>query len=204
MLTIGITGGIGCGKSFFCKRLEAAGIPIFYADIESKQLVTGDNEVKSSIIELLGEEAYQKDGSLNKKFIADSIFSNTKIRNSLNSIIHPAVRNKFEQWVSQLETAGETPVAAMEAAILYESEFDKIVDKVVVITAPSKLRAERVIRRDNCDEEEVKRRMKAQWPEKRKVELADFVINNGLNDDINQQIFELLKKLYAIESDKHA
>ena len=110
---------------------------------------------------------------------------------------------KIEEAIeNQLDVSGEYPVAAMEAAILYESEFDKFVDKVVVITAPSKIRTERVMERDHCEEEDVKRRMKAQWPEKRKVELADFVINNSPADDLNQQLFELLKKLYAL-SEKH-
>lgn len=198
MITIGITGGIGSGKSYFCKRLEAAGIPVFYADAESKKLVSSNEDVRNAIVALLGNEAYKNDGSLDRKFVADKIFSNTKLRNSLNGIIHPAVHEQFKKWTEKLDVSGEYPVAAMEAAILYESEFDKFVDKVVVITAPSKIRTERVMERDHCEEEDVKRRMKAQWPEKRKVELADFVINNSPADDLNQQLFELLKKLYAL------
>ncbi len=204
MLIIGITGGIGSGKSYFCKRLEAAGTPVYYADEESKKIVVSDEKVKTAIIDLLGEEAYLKDNSLNRKYIADQIFANTKLRNSLNAIIHPAVFEHFKQWCDKLDASGEYPVVAVEAAILYESELNKLVDKVVVVTAPPKLRTERIIERDNCDEDEVKRRMKAQWSEKKKVELADFVINNGSQDDMNQQLFELLKKLYAMAEKKKA
>lgn len=194
MLKIGVTGGIGSGKSYFCKKMEAAGIPVFYADKESKIIVNNDETVKAAIKELFGPDAYEPDGTLDSKLVAEKIFGNTKLRNALNAIVHPAVKRRFEEWLLKQNIA--TPAIIIEAAILFESEFNELVDKVVVVTAPPKTRTERVMSRDSCDEECVKRRMKAQWPEKRKVELADYVINNGPQDDLNQQIFQLLKNIF--------
>lgn len=200
MIRIGVTGGMGAGKTCFCKRLEAAGLPVFYADDEAKKLLIESEEVQAAIRKLLGDEVYNEDGSLNAKMVSDMIFANPRLRTSMNNIVHPAVARRFLKW-SDEQDRDDNPATFIETAILYECNFDRYVNKVIVVTAPPRVRIERAMKRDGVDEEAIRRRIKTQWTDKRKTELADYVINNGPQDDLNRQVFALLKKIYDPNSD---
>ncbi|MBP5259787.1 MAG: dephospho-CoA kinase [Paludibacteraceae bacterium] len=193
MKRVGITGGIGSGKTFFCHRLEAAGLSVFYADIESRRLLENDERLKLQIKQLLGEESYN--GELpNRSYIASRIFQDPTLREQMNALVHPRVLEAFEQWCGQRAEDGER-VVLMESAILFESGFNRYVDTVVVVSAPENERLERTIERDHTNEAAVRERMAAQWSEEKKAAKADFILSNSQLDDANKQIFELLKFL---------
>mgnify|MGYP000844972399 FL=1 len=192
-MIIGVTGGIGSGKTHFCHLMEIAGFPIFYTDIESKKLLNSDPSIKAQIIDLFGASAYSE-SVLDSKHIAQQVFSDKKLRNKLNNIVHPAVKKLFDLWLIEHDSS---PIVLLESAILFESGFDAFIDKVIVITAPIETRIKRVIQRDKCEEKDVLSRMKSQMSEEIKISKANFVIQNGEHDDLNKQIFDLLGKLMS-------
>jgi dephospho-CoA kinase len=175
MLKIGITGGIGSGKTTICKIFETLNIPIYYADDRAKWLMTNDNTVKNAVIENFGDNAYLPDGQLDRAYIANIVFQNQAKLSVLNNIVHPAVQEDGENWFSQHKNA---PYAIKEAALLVESGGYKHLDKLIVVTAPVALRIERVMQRDRASEADVRARMAKQMPEEEKVKFADFIIEN--------------------------
>ncbi len=190
MQKIGITGGIGSGKSLVCTIFEKLGFPVFYSDLEAKRILLEDLNVKSQVISLFGNEAYSVEG-LNRKLIANLIFSNEELKFKLNSIIHPVVRENFENW-SNIQKA---KFVFNEAAILFETGSYKNFDKTILVTAPLSIKIERVIKRDQCSQEEVVQRMNNQWSDEKKIELADYVIINDDKSSLLFQIDQLLSKL---------
>ncbi len=209
-MILGITGGIGSGKSYVCRLLEIAGIPVFYSDAEAKRLMTEDEAVKSAIVELFGKEAYieviylddvkeKKNKTdnvpaqvrLDKKFIASKVFSDNTLRNKLDAIVHPAVIQAFNDWKEK--QSGD--FVAIESALLYESGFAEKIDKIVVVVAPEDERIERIVARDGMSEQEVKMRMNSQISDSEKLIKADFIVKNGKRDDLNPQIFSLLQNI---------
>lgn len=187
---VGITGGIGAGKTLVCRILNAMGYPVFYSDSESKKILNSDPFVKASILELFGDQAYQNN-QLNRSFIADQVFNNPERLARLNAIAHPAVRNAFEKWASEQDS----PLIFNEAAILFETGIYKNYDATVVVTAPIHQRIKRVIERDNTDEAGVQSRMEKQWTDDQKRILADFEIINNEKDFLIPQLLELIQKL---------
>ncbi|HPG55093.1 MAG TPA: dephospho-CoA kinase [Candidatus Enterocola sp.] len=192
-MIIGVTGGIGSGKTHFCHLMEIAGFPVFYSDTESKKLLNSDPSIKAQIIDLFGASAYSE-GVLDSKHIAQQVFSNKKLRTKLNNIVHPAVKKIFDLWLIEHESS---PIILLESAILFESGFDAFVDKIIVIAAPIETRIKRVVQRDKCEEKDVLSRMKSQMSDEIKISKANFVIQNGEHDDLNKQIFDLLGKLMS-------
>lgn len=192
MKKIGLTGGIGSGKSIICEVLKTIGYPVFNSDDEAKLLMVNNQEVIQQIKELFGEEAY-KDKLLNRAFLADKIFNNEELKLALNRIVHPAVRNAFESWSNKQNKA----LVFNEAAILFETGAYKKFDYTVLVTAPEKIRIERVVSRDNTTEQEVQQRMNNQWKDEVKSELASFVINNNNTTLVTPQVLEMLKTFEA-------
>lgn len=170
---IGITGGIGSGKSYVCAILEKMGYPVYYSDLASKQLTVSHPEIRQGLITLLGEEVFQNN-ELNRPFLASKLFQDDFVRQQVNAIIHPVVRADFNNW-SQKQTS---PVVFNEAAILIETGSYKTLDFLVLVTADQELRIERTMNRDTISREEVLARMSKQWSDEEKMKYADFVIYN--------------------------
>jgi dephospho-CoA kinase len=193
-MIVGLTGGIGSGKSTVAKMFMDLGVPVYLADDEAKKLLSGDPSVRKSVEKLLGEKAYIGDKP-DRAYIASQVFDNSKKLESLNKIIHPAVRKHFKNWYT-LQVA---PYVIKEAAILFESGSNDDCDAVITVTAPPEIRIERVILRDHTTEEAVKARMKHQWSDEEKLKLSDFVITNTslkkTQDQVRKIHGQLLKKL---------
>ena len=167
---------------------------VFYSDAEAKKIQDTNAYVRTKLIEFLGEEVYTEDG-LNRKYIAEIIFNNPTAKKQLEEVIHPKVAEAFATWCKEKENTDER-IVFIESAILYESGFDKIVDKVVMIYADDEVRIERSMRRDGADRKAIEDRIKNQSSDNDKRLKADFVIYNNPNDHVNKQIIEIIKKLY--------
>jgi len=173
MKIVGITGGIGSGKTTVAKMFESLGIPVYYADDEAKNLTATSPVIREGLIGLLGEETF-KNGVLDRKYMAGKIFNDKDLLEKANAIIHPQVALHFENWVSNQST----PYVLKEAAILFESGSYQQCDKTILITAPEDIRIQRVMERDGVSKEEVLARIKNQWPDSEKKKLADFIVEN--------------------------
>lgn len=210
-MILGVTGGIGSGKSYVCKLFEIAGMPVFYCDAEAKRLMVEDDMVKNAITDLFGKEAYieivslddSKDKksktesttpahfTLDKKFIANKIFSDNTLRDKLDAIVHPAVIKSFRKWKQNQDS----DFLAVESALIYETGFDSNVDKIVLVVAPEDERVERIKKRDGLSDTEIQSRMNSQISDSEKLRRADFIIKNGKRDDLNPQIFSLFQNI---------
>ena len=172
---IGITGGIGSGKSTVSKFIEELGFPVYDSDFWAKELVNIDENLKSRIIELLGEESYDENGKYNRKFVAEKVFENQELLLKLNQIIHPAVKIHFENWVN----AQNAEFVFKETALLFELKLNESCYQSILVTADENIRIKRVMDRDGRTYREVKEIIDKQMPEVDKVKLADFVIQNN-------------------------
>lgn len=186
MKKIGITGGIGSGKSVVGQILEAMHFPVYYSDQQSKILVDTDHVIREELIKLLGKEVYL-DGKLNRPFLTQQLFSNDDLRLKINQIIHPKVREAFTIWVNKQSSN----LVFNEAAILFETGAYQSMDYTILVTAPLELRIERVLKRDNIAINEIQERMSKQWSDEEKIPLADFVI-------VNDEAKPLLKQVEAV------
>ncbi len=188
-MKIGITGGIGSGKSTVCRIFEVLGIPVYYADDRAKWLMSNDEKLVGSIIDLFGENAYSQPGNiLNRAFIADIVFNDKEKLSALNALVHPAVWQDGESWN---EVHKNAPYTLKEAALLFESGGHHLMDKMITVFTPKETRIERVMKRDECTKEEVLARMGKQMPDEEKKEMADFVIYNDGEHSLIQQVLTL-------------
>ncbi len=196
MKVIGLTGGMGSGKTTVANFFKELGIPVYIADDEAKSLMNTSAEVKSKIIGLLGKKAYP-DGILDRKYVAAQVFNSAQKLEKLNSIVHPAVATDFKKWMN----SQNSPYGIYEAAILFEKGGHKKCDAVILVTAPYEERIKRLKSRDKSSEEEIEARMKHQWTDSKKRKLADFEIKNLNFHDTREQI----RKLHEIilKSDKN-
>lgn len=189
---IGLTGGIGSGKSTIARVLEAMGYPVFYSDVVGKELLVSDAEIRRELVELVGERVYEG-GKLNRSYLAERIFSDDALRLKVNAIVHPRVRVAFDDFVEQQTSE----LVFNEAAILFETGAYTKFDKTVLVTAPLELRIARVMTRDNCSREEVLERINKQWTDAKKIVLADWVI---VNDDKESVLMQLEAMVSGIVS----
>lgn len=173
MKIVGLTGGIGSGKTTVANMFSNLGVPVYIADIEAKKLTNSSKIIKNKIIALLGDKAYYK-GEINKKYVANLIFNNKKLLNEVNAIIHPKVAQHFKKWVNKQQGI----YCIKEVAILFENESYKNCDHTILVTAPKEIRIQRVINRDNSTIEEVEIRINNQWSDKEKIRLSDTIIKN--------------------------
>ena len=182
MYIVGITGGIGSGKTTVAKLFEAYNIPVYYADIEAKKLMNSDSNIKNKLIAVFGNATYL-DNQLNRVYLAKIVFNDKAKLAELNSIVHPEVRKHFLLWAS----SQNAPFVLKENAILYESGDAANCDSVIVVSAPKEVKIKRVMLRDNCNEEAVLARMNNQWTDAKKAQLADYtIINTELTETIKQ------------------
>ena len=200
MLKIGITGGIGSGKTTVSKIFEVLGIPVYYADERAKVLMNTDEDIKHKIKELFGSKSYDATGNLNRKYLASIVFNSKDKLQQLNDIVHPEVKRDFERWLKQHE--GKEDYVMKEAALLFETGGDKELDYTILVFAPEKLRIDRVIKRDNVDEESVLARMRNQLDEDKKFDLADLVILNDNEHLLIPQVLQLHRIFKELASRK--
>ena len=191
MFQVGITGGIGSGKTLVCRVFETLGIPVYYADREAKRLMNSHTVLKESIQNLLGREAY-RNGELDRRYVGSRVFCDRELLEKLNGLVHPVVRENYRSWVK--ERSGAAYVVE-EAAILIESGASRFLDMTVLVYAPMDLRIRRVMQRDGVNRDEVERRMMHQMNEEEKRILADEVIVNDDRKMLLPQIISLHNKL---------
>ena len=189
---IGLTDGIGSGKTTVAKFIEDFGFPVYYSDDRAKNIVNDNDDLKVKIKELLGNESYDENGLYNRKFVAEKVFNNKDLLQSLNEIIHPAVRLDFEDWVKKQTKY----LIFKETALLFELKLHKQCYRSVLVTAEDNIRIKRVMDRDGKTYREVQSVMEKQMPEKEKIKLANCIIYNNTNlDDLKEQtekiIFEI-------------
>ncbi len=190
MKSIGITGGIGSGKSMVCKILEKLGYPVFYADFEAKKAQQEDPLLKSQIIALLGEGAYEGD-TLNRPFVAENIFNDPALRKAMNQIVHPAVYRAYDSWKSK-QTA---ELVFNESALLFETGSYKRFDATILVTADLEVRIARVIERDQVTREQVLARMNHQLSDDEKRRHTPFVITNNPDVMLIPQVLQMVETL---------
>ncbi|MEJ1236654.1 dephospho-CoA kinase [Chryseolinea sp. T2] len=186
-LQIGITGGIGSGKSLVCKILACLGAPVYDADSHAKNLMTTDGILISNIKKEFGELSYNTDGSLNRKYLSATVFNDADKLEKLNSLVHPRVAHDYARWLSE---HSNHPYVVKEAALLYEAGSYKQLDRIVVVTAPDELRIERVVKRDpHRSKEQIRAIIGQQMPQEEKMKRADFVV---VNDETTLLIPQIL------------
>ena len=190
-LAIGITGGIGSGKSTVCKIFKLLGVPVFEADLVAKTLVNSNTEIRNGLIQFFGKDIYSRDGRINRKMLANLIFNDDLLMEKVNRLVHPVVRNEYLNWIKQQNSA----YIIHEAAILFESGFYEMTDYTILVSAPNELRIERVTHRDQITPEMVKSRMLKQWTDEEKRKLASFELVNDNIKLLIPQILEIDKKL---------
>lgn len=189
---VGITGGIGSGKSTACQVFKILGIPVYAADDRAKWLMNHDSNVKAEILRLFGQSSYLENGTLNRSFLAETVFSDPEKVKQINAIVHPAVRIDFENWTKKQTS----PYVLKEAALIFETGGNQQLDAVINVSSPLKIRVARVLMRDpHRSEKQVNEIINQQLPDEEKNQKADFVIKNTDNKLLIPQILEIHRKL---------
>jgi dephospho-CoA kinase len=191
-LIVGISGGIGSGKSTVCRVFRLLGAPVFEADTVAKELYDSNSEIKTGLIHLFGAQIYTPEGRLDRKKLASLIFTNEFHLAKVNELVHPVVRKEFENW---LKVHKNEPYVIHEAAILFESGFYKMMDFTILVSAPEKDRISRVMARDGISEQMVRERMQNQWSEEKKQKLASETLVNDNKNLIIPEIIQIDKNL---------
>ena len=193
---VGLTGGIGSGKTTVANMFASHGISVYNADQSAKRLMQNDAELRRKLQGLLGSRTYDKHGHLNRAWVANQLFGNHMLLSQWNKIVHPRVAQDFEHWVNKQTGA----YVIKEAAILFETNGHKNCDLSILVTAPEEDRINRVMQRDTINRPQVEERLKHQWADEKKIPLADFVINNSDLTSLSQKVYDLyvlLSKRYA-------
>jgi dephospho-CoA kinase len=190
MKRIGLTGGIGSGKSFIAQIIEQMGYPVYYSDARAKELTKSNPTIKMGLISLFGEEVYEGN-QLNAELIASKIFNDDELRTKVNELIHPIVRADFENWALNQHSA----LVFNEAAILFETGAYRNFDATILVCAPTELKIERVMKREKCSREAVLERMSKQWGDEEKLKLADYSILNDNEKPVLVQLETIINDL---------
>lgn len=194
MVKLGLTGGIGSGKSYIAGLLAARGVLVYDTDREAKRLMTESPSIRQRLTALLGEEAYAPDDTLNRKLVASYLFASSEHADVINGIVHPVVREDFLKW-SEEQTA---PCVVMECAILFESGFDALVDRVVLVRAPERVCIERAMLRDGATEEQIKARMALQMSDEERSVRSHYIIDNDGRPDMDAAVDRILAQIPEI------
>ena len=194
MLKIGLTGGIGSGKTTVARIFEVLGIPVYYADDRAKLLMVTKPEIIKGVKAIFGNEAYSPDGELNRAHIASIAFTTPHKLRQLESVVHPAVQKDGDQW--HRSQAG-VPYTLKEAALLFESGSYHFLDLLITVAAPKELRIQRVMDRDGVSRQKVLDRLEKQWPEEEKISHSNYVIHNDGSRSLIEQVLEVHKMILA-------
>tara|TARA_R110002050_G_scaffold25378_8_gene67746 strand:+ start:2831 stop:3418 length:588 start_codon:yes stop_codon:yes gene_type:complete len=195
MMIVGLTGGIGSGKSTVGSMFQKLGVPIYNSDVEAKNLMTRSKKIKKDIEALLGKGSYLN-GELNKEYIAKKVFRDKDLLQALNNIVHPAVRRHFKSWCKRQNA----PYVIQEAAIIFENGTNDFYDKIILVTSPREIRIQRVVDRDGVTAEAVMERIENQWPDRDKEKLSDFIIENTGLEATQRQVSQIHHKLLKIKA----
>jgi dephospho-CoA kinase len=190
-MVIGLTGGIGSGKTTVARLFEVMGCAVYNSDERAKNIYFNSG-VKQQVMALLGKEAYSNEQEINRNFISSKVFSDTSLLQQLNRIIHPAVKTDFIQFTSRYAAH---KLIIKESAILFETGIYKELEKTILVTSPLELKIKRVMQRNSVSKEEIEKRMNAQWGDEQKTVLADFVIVNDDKKALIPQVSEIISKL---------
>jgi len=190
-LVIGITGGIGSGKSTVVNMFKQLNVPAYIADIKAKYLMQTNQKLIRSIKKYFGNEAYNKNDKLNKAYLSQIVFNDSKKLKTLNSLVHPAVREDFNIWLSYQNS----DYVVYESALIFEQNQEDNFDYIILVTAPKKIRIKRVKERDNISEDDIKKRMNKQMDDKLKIKKADYIINNINIYDLKKNIVKINDKI---------
>jgi dephospho-CoA kinase len=191
---VGITGGIGAGKSLICKLFSLLGTPIYYADDRAKSLLESDKLLIEEIKKFFGDAMYSKQGILDRKSLASIVFKDYAQLDILNKLVHPAVARDYESWEKQ---NSDSLYTLREAAIMFESDSYKDLDKIILVDAPIELRIERIRKRDNRPIDEIKAIVERQWTSEQKQKLSHFIINNDEESMVIPQVLDIHNKIIA-------
>lgn len=192
MLRIGLTGGIGSGKTTVAHIFEVLGVPVFYADDAAKKLMNEDENLRKTIIQHFGEESYA-DNKINRSYLSAHIFSDPGNTKLINSLIHPATIADAEKWMR----SQNSPYALKEAALIFEAGAEKMLDLIIGVSAPFEMRMKRAMQRDGIPEEAVLARMEKQMDEAEKISRCDFIIINNEQELLIPQVVQLHQKILA-------
>ena len=191
MIKVGITGGIGSGKSTVCRIFEMLGVPVYYADDRAKKIMTANKEVKKAIMDVFGKQAYFSNGRINRKFISEIIFQQPEKRSLLNAIVHPAVLEDGRKWNESQNAA----VTLKEAALLIQSGSHKEMDYVILVECPLELRIPRVMKRNKLSKQEVLNRIQSQMSDEEMRKFADFRIHNDGQVSLIHQVMKIYREI---------
>jgi len=194
MIRIGITGNIGSGKSTIAKAFAVLGIPVYYADVRATVLMNKNEEIKSGLKKLLGDDIYNEYEMPDRKKLAEFLFSNDNYRRQINALVHPAVAKDFEEWFSYQHA----PYILKEAALLFESGSNLQLDKIICVSAPLELRIQRVLKRDDRTEEQIHVIEAKQMSEAEKIRLSDYIITNDETMPVLPQVLNTHKRILEI------
>lgn len=189
MIKLGVTGGIGSGKSVVCDVLRLHDIPVYDADLEAKNLNDTSPVIRKKLTESFGQDLY-RNNKLDREKLAHLIFNNEENLRTANSIIHPELAKHFMEWAKQRE---QHPVVALDAAVLFEAGFQSVLDKTIIVLAPLEVRIERAVKRGNLTKEQITARANSQMSDKEKAELADFIIQNDGQHSLLEQVDKILQ-----------
>jgi len=201
MLQIGITGGIGSGKSTVAGIFHCLGIPVYDADSHAKALMTTDGNLKESIRKEFGTLSFTDQGQLNRSYLATEVFPNPDKLRRLNQLVHPSVAEDYRKWVTHQKNL-EVPYVIKEAALLYDSGSNKLLDKIVIVTAPDQVRRERVKVRDRRSDQEIEEIMKRQMTQEELVKRGDFIITNDGTKLLIPQVLQLHQQFLLMKKNK--
>ena len=194
MIRVGITGGIGSGKTFVCKKIEALGFPVYYCDDEAKRLMVEDENIVNGLVGLIGSDSYimnqQQSGiQLNKPIIAKFLFASSDHVQKVNSLVHPRAKADYLNWASRQNGKA----VFMESAILFEAHFQDVVDRTILVTAPVDVKIERAMLRDHSSREQIESRMRQQQDGSAIASQVDYLVLNDGVADVDAQLRHILK-----------
>ena len=193
MKLVGLTGGIGSGKTTVSAMFENLGVPVYNSDARAKKLMNTSDSLRDEIIELLGEEAY-KEGELQRTYVAKKVFASPDLLKELNALVHPAVKKDFAQWATQQDFS----YVIQEAAILIENGSHSAFDKMILVTAPLEDRITRLLQRDSSSREDILERVQHQWEDSKKEQFADYVIENIELPETAKQVARIHSELLEL------
>jgi len=194
-MKVGISGGIGSGKSYLSEIIASKGFPVYYSDLAARRLMNEDPLIKEQLVSLFGEEVYVND-QLNRPFLASIIFNDSEKREQVNHIVHPRVHQDFLKWVSHQHSK----IVFYESALLFENKAYELFDATILVTAPLELKIERIVKRDSCTREQAVARINSQRNEEEYKELATYIIENDERSDIRIALENILKSFYSTSS----
>ena len=199
MKLIGLTGGIGSGKSTVAGLFRTLDIPVYESDVRAKLLMNENKEVKEQILKLFGPGAYSNDQELIRSWLASKVFSDPSLLKQLNAIVHPGVYNDLKQWANE-ELQLTAPYLLQESAILFEEDLLSKLQAIILVVAPEATRISRVMKRDNSTEEQIRDRMKFQWPDEKKIPISDFIIYNDGERSLISQVMDIDQMIRNLRS----